>query len=72
VLERQLDSPALRVRSARALRRLDPAIPTGPALPRLLAILDGDAGRAARDTDQVQAAEAILLLAGPASWSAFE
>jgi HEAT repeat protein len=72
VLERQLDSPALRVRSARALRRLDPAIPTGPALPRLLALLDGDAGRAARDTDQVQAAEAILLLAGPASWSAFE
>jgi len=67
VLERQLDSPALRVRSARALRRLDPVLDLTPVLPRLLDVL-----KTGRDTDQIQAAEAILLLAGPPAWSAFE
>jgi HEAT repeat protein len=78
VLERQLDSPALRVRAARALRRLDPALDPATLLPRLLAVLDagdggaGQAGYAGRDIDQVQAAEAILLLAGAPSWSLYE
>jgi HEAT repeat protein len=67
VLERQLDSPSLRVRSARALRRLDPASGAASVLARLLDVL-----KAGRDTDQVQAAEAILLLAGPAAWSSYE
>ena len=67
VLEHQLDSPALRVRSARALRRLDPALDPKPVLPRLLDVL-----KTGRDTDQIQAAEAILVLAGPPAWSAFE
>jgi hypothetical protein len=67
VLEHQLESPMLRVRAARALRRLDPALDPQPLLPPLLAIV-----QAGRDTDQVQAAEVILLLAGPASWSAYE
>lgn len=65
VLEHQLDSPSLRVRAARALRRLEPALDPAPLLPSLLAVL-----RAGRDRDQVNAAEAILVLAGPAAWSA--
>jgi len=67
VLEQQLESPALRVRAARALRRLDPALDPRPVLARLIEILT-----TGRDIDQVQAAEAILLLAGPASWSAYD
>jgi HEAT repeat protein len=67
VLEQQLDSPALRVRAARALRRLDPALDPKPVLARLVEVL-----KTGRDIDQVQAAEAILLLAGPASWSAYD
>lgn len=67
VLERQLDSPSLRVRSARALRRLEPDLDPRPVLPRLLAVLGSG-----RDTDQIQAAEAILLLAGPVAWSAYD
>jgi HEAT repeat protein len=67
VLEQQLESPALRVRAARALRRLDPALDPKPLLPHLLPIL-----KTGRDTDQVHAAEAILLLAGPVSWSAYD
>jgi HEAT repeat protein len=67
VLVRQLESPTLRVRAARALRRLDPALDPTPLLPALLPVL-----ATGRDTDQVQAAEAILLLAGPASWSSYE
>jgi HEAT repeat protein len=65
VLEHQLDSPSLRVRAARALRRLEPALDPAPLLPRLLAML-----RTGRDRDQIHAAEAILVLAGPAAWSA--
>jgi HEAT repeat protein len=65
VLEQQLASPSLRARAARALRRLDPALDPRPLLPRLLDVLD-----TGRDRDQVHAAEAILLLAGPVAWSA--
>jgi HEAT repeat protein len=67
VLEHQLESPMLRVRAARALRRLDPSLDPKPLLPPLLSIL-----KLGRDTDQVEAAELILLLAGPASWSAYD
>lgn len=67
VLERQLMSPPLRVQAARALRRLDPALDPRPLLPPLL-----DVVRAGRDIDRIPAAEAILLLAGPAGWSAFD
>jgi HEAT repeat protein len=67
VLERQLASSPLRVQAARALRRLDPAIDPRPLLPPLL-----DVVRAGRDIDRIPAAEAILLLAGPAGWSAYD
>jgi hypothetical protein len=67
VLERQLASPPLRVQAARALRRLDPAIDPRPLLPPLL-----DVVRAGRDIDRIPAAEAILLLVGPAGWSAYD
>jgi hypothetical protein len=67
VLERQLASPPLRVFAARALRQLEPAIDPRPLLPTLL-----DVVRAGRDIDRIPAAEAILLLAGPASWSAYD
>jgi HEAT repeat protein len=67
VLEQQLESPALRVRAARALRRLDPALDPRPLLARMVDVL-----KTGRDIDQIQAAEAILLLAGPASWSAYD
>ena len=52
---------------ARALRRLDPAIDPRPLLPPLL-----DVVRAGRDIDRIPAAEAILLLAGPVGWSAYD
>jgi HEAT repeat protein len=67
VLERQLASPPLRVLAARALRRLDPAIDARPLLPALL-----DVVRSGRDVERIPAAEAILLLAGPATWSAYD
>ncbi|HEX3761597.1 MAG TPA: hypothetical protein VHW23_23025 [Kofleriaceae bacterium] len=67
VLEHQLASPPLRVLAARALRRLDPALDPRPLLPPLL-----DVVRAGRDIDRIPAAEAILLIAGPPAWSAFD
>jgi HEAT repeat protein len=67
VLVHQLESPALVVRAARALRRLDPALDPRPILPHLLDVL-----KTGRDTDQVQAAEAILLLAGPETLSTYD
>jgi len=67
VLVRQLGSPTLRVRAARALRRLDPDGDVRPLLPGLLAVT-----RAGRDTDQVEAAEVILILAGALAWSTYE
>jgi HEAT repeat protein len=64
VLLRQLDVPSLRVGAARSLRTLDPdLIP----LPQLGPLVDSLASL--KDTEQIQVAEAILLLAGPASWS---
>jgi HEAT repeat protein len=66
VLIKQLAIPSLRVQAARALRRLDsaPDADVKAQLPPLLAALDNN-----RDTEQVQIAEAILLLAGPPAWS---
>jgi len=67
VLEQQLARPTRRAESARALRRLDPGLDPGPLLPPLLAAL-----QSAKDTEQVEAAEAVLLLAGPATWAIHE
>jgi len=67
VLERQLGSPPLRVLAARALRRLEPALDARPLLPALL-----DVVRVGRDIERIPAAEAILLLAGPERWSAYD
>ncbi|HEY5950953.1 MAG TPA: hypothetical protein VIV40_35920 [Kofleriaceae bacterium] len=67
ILIRQLAISALRVQAARALRRLAPDADVKDQLPPLLAALDIN-----RDTEQVQIAEAILLLAGPPSWSEHE
>ena len=67
VLEKLLAVPSLRVQAARALRRLDAELDAKPLLPGLL-----DALGSAKDTEQAQAAEAILLLAGPAAWSEHE
>ncbi len=64
VLVEQLAVPSLRVEAARALRRLDPRIDGAPYLPALLAALTSH-----KDTEQVQVAEAILLLAGDPGWS---
>jgi HEAT repeat protein len=64
VLVRQLEVPALRVGAARALRRLDPDLDVGPLLPGLVAAISSP-----KDTEQLQAAEAVLILAGPPAWS---
>lgn len=64
VLIKQLTIPSLRVQAARALRRLAPNADVRELLPPLLAALDSN-----KDTEQVQIAEAILLLAGPPAWS---
>ena len=64
-LESELKRPTRRAEAARALRRLDPSLDPGPLLPPLLTALDS-----AKDTEQVEAAEAVLLLAGPATWAA--
>jgi HEAT repeat protein len=64
VLVKQLTIPSLRVQAARALRRLAPERDLRDLLPPLLAALDSN-----KDTEQVQIAEAILLIAGPPAWS---
>lgn len=64
VLAEQLALTSLRVEAARALRRLDPQLDPAPLLPELQAALASK-----KDTEQVQSAEAILLLAGDLSWS---
>lgn len=64
VLVKQLAIPSLRVRAARALRKLEPNLDSAPILPGLL-----DTLASAKDTEQAQAAEAVLLLAGPPEWS---
>lgn len=67
VLVKQLEVSSLRVQAARALRRLDPKADTLALARPLVAVL-----ASAKDTEQVQAAETVLLLAGPADWSAHE
>ncbi len=67
VLAEHLAIPSLRTDAARALRRLEPELDPAPLLPPLAAALTSP-----KDTDAVQAAEAVLLLAGPASWSQYE
>jgi len=52
------------VQAARALRRLAPDADLRELLPALVAALETK-----KDTEQVQIAEAILLLAGPPAWS---
>jgi hypothetical protein len=69
VLAEQLAVPSLRVEAARALRRLDPELDPAPLLADLLPALASREGTKAKDTDQVQIAEAILLLAGDLTWS---
>jgi HEAT repeat protein len=64
VLEAQLGRPTRRAEAARALRRLDPGLDPSPLLPPLLQTL-----ASAKDTEQVEAAEAVLLLAGPTTWA---
>ncbi len=67
VLEKQLEFPTLRVGAARALRELEPALDPAPLIPPLASELSSG-----KDLEQVQAAEAILLLGGPAAWAAHE
>jgi HEAT repeat protein/YHS domain-containing protein len=64
LLVKQLEVSSLRVAAARSLRTLDPALDPVPLLPPLIASMSS-----AKDTEQVQAAEAVLLLAGPPAWS---
>jgi HEAT repeat protein len=64
VLVKQLTIPSLRVQAARSLRLLAPEADVSSLLPPLLAALGSN-----RDTEQVQIAESILLLAGPLAWS---
>jgi hypothetical protein len=67
VLIKQLAISALRVQAARALRHLSPTADLSAQLPPMLAALDSN-----KDTEQVQVAETILLLAGPPAWSEYE
>jgi HEAT repeat protein len=64
VLAEQLAVPSLRVEAARSLRRLDPQLDPAPLLVDLVGALASN-----KDTEQVQSAEAILLLAGDLAWS---
>jgi HEAT repeat protein len=67
VLVEQLEAVGQRVRAARALRELDPALDPLPLLPPLLAAI-----ASATNAEQVEAGEAMLVLCGPAAWSARE
>ncbi|HUJ57063.1 MAG TPA: HEAT repeat domain-containing protein [Kofleriaceae bacterium] len=64
VLVKLLEYPSLRVEAARALRRLDPGLDAAPLLAPLVADL-----ASGKDVEQVQAAEAVLLLVGDPAWS---
>lgn len=64
VLIKQLGVPSLRVEAAVALRRLDPALDPAPLLPALVAAVGEN-----KDIARVAAAEAILVLTGPAAWA---
>jgi HEAT repeat protein len=61
VLAEHLAVPSLRIGAALGLRRLDPDLDPDPFLPGLVAALDSG-----KDTARVSAAEAILVLTGPA------
>jgi HEAT repeat protein len=65
ILVKQLEMPSLSVHAARALRQLEPSLDAVP--PTVLAGLTSP-----KDTERLQAAETVLLLAGPAAWSAHE
>ena len=67
VLVEQLAVVGQRVRAARALRTLEPSLDPIPLVAPLLATV-----AAAKDADQVDAGEALLILCGPAAWSARE
>lgn len=67
ILVNQLSMPSLGVHAARALRQLEPALDAAPLLPLVLAKLDSQ-----KDTEQLQVAEAVLILAGPITWSQYE
>ncbi len=67
VLVEQLATVGQRVRAARALRELEPGL---DCVPRLAPLLDAIA--VAKDAEQVEAGEAVLVLCGPAAWSARE
>lgn len=67
VLVKQLEFPSLSVQAARALRRLAPEAPVTENLAPLVAALESK-----KDTEQVNIAEALLLLAGPPAWSEHE
>ena len=67
VLVEQLEAVGQRVRAARALRELDPALDPLPLLPPLLAAI-----ASATNAEQVEAGEAMLVLCGPVAWSARE
>ncbi|MCX5745666.1 MAG: hypothetical protein NT062_24585 [Proteobacteria bacterium] len=58
---------SLRVAAARGLRLLEPTIDAAPLLPVLVAAL-----ASTKDTEQQTAAEAILILVGPAELAAYE
>jgi len=64
VLVELLSNSFLRAGAARALRRLEPGLDPAPLLPPLVAAL-----ASTKDTEQVGAAEAILLLAGQLAWA---
>jgi HEAT repeat protein len=64
-LEAQLAVPSLRVGAAIQLRRLRPDLDAVPLLPALAAALDADG-----DVAAVSAAEALLILLGPAELAA--
>lgn len=64
VLGEQLSVPSLQVGAALGLRRLDPDLDPAPYLPGLVAAMNSG-----KDTAKVSAAEAILVLTGPAAIS---
>jgi HEAT repeat protein/YHS domain-containing protein len=67
-LEKQLGLTAFRADAARGLRMLDPQADTTPLLAPLVSALD----TSTRDTEQIDIAEAVLLLTGDPGWSELE
>lgn len=67
VLAEQLRLEALCVEGAIALRRLESTLDPAPLLPALVEIMDAD-----KDVAQIAAAEAVLILTGPAALAAHD